>query len=71
MSVNKRNNLSISDKYDIIVKIKSGVNRKQVLNDYNLMQLSHLTHILDKSIVSTNRCNQPNCKTKLVDYNDH
>ena len=56
--------LSIVDKYDIIVMIKSGVNRNDVLIEYKLKHLSHLTHILKKEKEITEKYNELNAKSR-------
>ena len=48
MSTKKRNKLSIKDKYDIIIKLSDKVNRNELLKEYNLKSLSHLTESLKK-----------------------
>ncbi len=48
MSTKKRNKLSIKDKYDIITKLSDGMNRNELLKEYKLKSLSHLTELLKK-----------------------
>jgi len=43
MSDNKRKRLSIKDKFEIIMEIKSGVKRELILSQYKLQTFSHFT----------------------------
>jgi hypothetical protein len=48
MSDTKKNKLSIRDKYDIISKLQIKCKRSDILSDYKLKHLSHLTHLWQK-----------------------
>src|SRR5882724_6096375 len=62
MSATKRNKLSIPNKYEIIVKVKNGMKRSDVMKEYGLKPLSHLTRILAKKYEIIQKFNQMNKK---------
>ena len=55
MSSNKRNQLKLKQKYEIIVKSKSGVKPKQLMIEYNLKTRSHVSNILTNELNITQR----------------
>ena len=46
MSQIKRRKISLKEKYDIINKVESGVNRKEIMSEYKLKSWSHITEIV-------------------------
>jgi hypothetical protein len=63
MSTKKRNKLSIKDKYDIITKLSDGMNRNELLKEYKLKSLSHLTELLKKKEEIIGKYNHLNTKS--------
>ena len=63
MSTKKRDKLSIKDKYDIITKLSDGMNRNELLKEYKLKSLSHLTELLKKKEEIIGKYNRLNTKS--------
>ena len=60
--------MSIKDKYDIITKLSDGINRNELLKEYKLKSLSHLTELLKKKENIIGKYNHLNTKSREMSF---
>ena len=69
MSDKKRNKILIKDKFETIMKLRSGVKIEQILSQYKLKHYSNLTEIMKNESKIVEKYNSLNGKTSANVFN--